>query len=55
VYLHYPHLPEFLEDVRIRGVRVGTGSVDLMFRRHAGDVGVTVLARTGEVEVVVVK
>lgn len=55
VYLDYPYLPEFLDDVRIRGIRVGTGAVDLMFRRHAGDVGVTVLARTGEVEVVTVK
>ena len=55
LYLHYPLLPGFLNEVRIRGVRVGTGSVDLQFCRQPGDVGVTVLARTGEIEVVVVK
>jgi glycogen debranching enzyme len=53
--LRHPMLPEFLEEVRIRGIRVGAGSVDLCFRRHPADVGVTVLARTGEIEVVVVK
>jgi glycogen debranching enzyme len=55
VFLDHPLLPEFLEDVRIRGIRVGTGSVDLLFRRYARDVGVNVLSRTGDIEVVVVK
>jgi glycogen debranching enzyme len=55
VYLHYPFVPEFIGELRIRGIRVGAGSVDLWFGRHAGDVGVTVLGRTGEIEVVTVK
>jgi glycogen debranching enzyme len=55
VYLRHPLLPSFLEEVRIRGIRVGAGSVDLRFSRHPGDVGVTVLARTGDIEVVTVK
>ena len=55
LYLHYPLLPEFLPEVRIRGIRIGTGSVDLRCCRHEKDVGVTVLARTGEIEVVVLK
>jgi glycogen debranching enzyme len=55
LYLHYPLLPEFLQEVRIRGIRVGAGSVDLQFSRYSEDVGVTVLARTGELEVVVLK
>ena len=55
VCLDYPLLPEFLEEVRVRGIRVGTGSVDLLFRRHGDDVGVNVLARSGGVQVVVVK
>jgi glycogen debranching enzyme len=53
--LDYPRLPEFLEEVRVRGIRVGSGSVDLLFRRHGDDVGVNVLARSGGVHVVVVK
>ncbi len=53
--LDYPRLPEFLEEIRVRGIRVGTGSVDLLFRRHDDDVGVNVLARSGGVHVVVVK
>jgi glycogen debranching enzyme len=55
VYLDYPHLPEFLPEIRIRGIRVGTGSVDLRFTRYQEDVGVTVLGRTGAIEVVVLK
>ena len=55
VCLEYPLLPEFLEQVRIRGIRVGGGSVDLNFHRHGEDVGVNVLARTGGVQIVVVK
>jgi glycogen debranching enzyme len=55
VYLNYPLLPEFLEDVRIVGLRVGTASVDLSFRRFDSDVAVNVLNRTGKLEVVVMK
>ena len=53
--LDYPVLPEFIDEMRIRGVRVGTGSVDLLFRRVGTDVAVNVLERTGPVEVVVLK
>lgn len=55
VNLYYPLLPEFLEKVRIRGLRVGSSSVDLSFRRVGDDVAVNVLGRTGNLEVVVVK
>ncbi len=55
VYLDYPILPEFLEEVRVRGIRVGTGSVDLLFSRLGDDVGVNVLSRSGRIEVVTVK
>jgi len=55
VNLYYPLLPEFLEKVRIRGLRVGASSVDLSFRRVGDDVAVNVLGRTGNLEVVVVK
>lgn len=39
---------------RIR-LRVGDGSADLRFQLHHGDVGVNVLNRSGEVEVLVTK
>jgi glycogen debranching enzyme len=55
VYFDYPLLPPFLREVRIRGLRVGSGSVDLLLTRHGDDVGVNVLGRTGHVEVVLVK
>jgi hypothetical protein len=55
VVLSYPVLPDWLNEVTIRGLRVGSGSVDLRFHRHATDVGTNVLARTGSVEVIVVK
>lgn len=55
VYLEYPTLPEFLERVRVRYLRVGAGVVDLLFSRHGDDVAVNVLARSGGAKVVVVK
>jgi glycogen debranching enzyme len=55
LYLDYPMLPAFLEEVRIRRIRVGAGSVDLLFRRFGEDVAVNVLARSGGVEVVTLK
>jgi glycogen debranching enzyme len=55
VNLYYPLLPGFLEKVRIRGLQVGSSSVDLSFRRVGEDVAVNVLGRRGNLEVVVVK
>jgi glycogen debranching enzyme len=55
VVLYYPLLPEFLERVRLRGLRVGRSTVDLAFRRVGSDVAVNVLGRTGNLEVVVMK
>jgi glycogen debranching enzyme len=50
-----PLLPEFLERVTIRNLAVGEALVDLALERHAHDVGITVLRRTGQVEVIVSK
>lgn len=51
VTLRHPRLPPTLEQVRIRGLRAGEGSVDLLLRRHGEDVAVNVLARRGDVAV----
>ena len=48
-------LPEFLDEVRINRLRVGRVSLDLLLERHEHDVGITVLRRTGDVQIVVVK
>ena len=51
----HPRLPESFPDLRIINLRVGDGSVDLLLENHPHDVGITVLRRTGEVDVVVSK
>ncbi|MEW5802035.1 MAG: amylo-alpha-1,6-glucosidase [bacterium] len=51
----HPFLPDFLEEVEIKNLRVGKASVDLLLRRHIEDVGVMVLRREGAVGVTVIK
>jgi glycogen debranching enzyme len=55
VYLYYPALPESLEVVRVRNLRIGDASVDLVFERHAETVGVDIQRRSGDIEVVALK
>jgi glycogen debranching enzyme len=55
VSLDYPLLPQWLHEVRIRNLRVGSATLDLRLHRHGDDVGVNVLGRSGRVEVLVVK
>ncbi|HEX4653016.1 MAG TPA: amylo-alpha-1,6-glucosidase [Candidatus Udaeobacter sp.] len=51
-----PLLPAFLPQVTIRDLKVGDARVDLLLTRHnEGDVGVNVLRRDGELEVVLLK
>ena len=48
-------LPEDLDWLRIVNLRVAGARVDLLLTRHPHDVGITVLRRDGDVEVVAVK
>ena len=48
-------LPEQLDTVRVLDLRVGDARVDLLLTRHPHDVGITVLRRDGDVEIVAVK
>jgi glycogen debranching enzyme len=48
-------LPDFLPWVRILNLRVGDASVDLLIERHEFDVGIRVLRRSGNVEIIAVK
>ena len=49
-------LPEFLEEVLIKNLRVGDGRIDLSLTRHHGeDVGINVLRREGQTNVIMMK
>jgi glycogen debranching enzyme len=48
-------LPEFLPQVRLEGLRIGQGSVDLMLERHTRDLGVRVERNDAKAEIVVIK
>lgn len=47
-----PTLPDFLDDVTLRGLTVNDGSVDVALRRSGQEVVVNVLARRGDIRVV---
>ncbi|MBV8200535.1 MAG: amylo-alpha-1,6-glucosidase, partial [Acidobacteria bacterium] len=53
--LDRPELPPLLKRLELRNLRIGGASLDLTFRRHLRDVGVTVEHKSGELEVVVRK
>jgi len=50
VYLTRPRLPASLDELRIHNLEVGDATVDLLLRRHEHDVGVNVLRRDGDVQ-----
>jgi glycogen debranching enzyme len=55
VRFSHPSLPPFLDEVRIKNLRVGSAGVDLLLKRYPSDVGINILRREGELEIVVVK
>ena len=48
-------LPEEIDWLRIINLTVGSASVDLLLTRHTHDVGVTVLRRSGPIEIIAIK
>ena len=50
-----PVLPPSVPALRITGLQVGSGRVDLLLENHPHDVGITVLRRDGDARVVVIK
>jgi glycogen debranching enzyme len=50
-----PALPDFLNELWLSNLRVGAASVDLRLQRYPGDVGVTVLRKTGRVQLVTLR
>jgi hypothetical protein len=50
--MHHPRLPEFIDEIWLRRLRLdATASIDLLLRRHGTDVAVNVLRREGDVVV----
>ncbi|HEY6620757.1 MAG TPA: hypothetical protein VIY68_14525, partial [Steroidobacteraceae bacterium] len=52
IKFYRPMLPDFLDHVRLRNLRLSTGSVDVLLHRQGDNVGVTVTRRDGDVVVV---
>jgi glycogen debranching enzyme len=55
IHFRNPMLPRALEHLTLSGLQVRDASTDMLFQRNGEDVGITILRRTGQVEVVVVK
>jgi glycogen debranching enzyme len=55
VLVHRPCIPKPVREIRLRGLRIGDSSMDLLFHRNQRDVGVLVLRKEGPVDVVVTK
>ena len=51
VILRRPRLPQFLDWLSVRGLRIGESTLDLMFRRHDSSVAVNLVRREGDAEV----
>lgn len=54
IRLRHPKLPPFLDTVEIHELQVNGAKVDLLLQRYPNNVGVNVLRKEGEVEVVMV-
>ncbi len=51
--LHHPHLPDWLGKVTLSNLRVGGGSVDLLFHRWRGTTSAEVLRKVGDLDVTI--
>ena len=54
ILLRKPRLPQFLEEVILRGLRLGPATVDLMLHRHDEHVSLQVLRNEGQIKVAAV-
>jgi hypothetical protein len=50
ITFRWPALPDFLEELWISNLHVGQACVDLRLQRYPGDVGITVLRKSGNVQ-----
>ena len=54
IRLRNPRLPDFLKEVVLRELQLGSSTVDLCVRRHGDDVSMEVLRRRGQIQVSIV-
>ena len=47
-----PILPDFLDEIEINNLKVGTGTVDLLIHRRAQSATIEILGRSGDIEVI---
>ncbi|WP_456431808.1 amylo-alpha-1,6-glucosidase [Thermosulfuriphilus sp.] len=55
IYFYHPILPDFLNRIWIKNLRLGEASVDLLIRKWEGDVVINVFKKKGDLEIIVVK
>ena len=55
ISLRDPVLPQSLQELTIRNLKLGNTSLDLLLHRHGGDVTANVLKRSGSCAVSIVK
>ena len=55
VALSSPVLSAFLEDIQLRTLTIGEASMDLALQHHPQDVGVNVMRREGDIDIMIVK
>jgi glycogen debranching enzyme len=55
VRFEYPVLPDFIKELRIRNLRVGSALIDLSLHRYPDNVGINVDRRTGPIEIIAVQ
>ena len=53
ILIDKPRLPEFLQSVELRGLRLCDGSADLTFNRTGDDVSIVTDARRGDINIVI--
>jgi glycogen debranching enzyme len=53
ISLYRPALPDFLDELHLRNLRLSRGSADVLLKRHGNDVAVTQTRRDGDIAVVV--
>jgi len=51
---HHPQLPDYLQRLQITNLRFGNSVIDLSLRRHLNDVGINVIRKEGDIDIVVI-
>lgn len=54
IRFRHPRLPGYLEKVEIRDLKIGQATVDLMLQRYPNNVGINIIRKEGNAEVVIV-